>query len=480
MGARVSLSALLSTSALSGPVRGSLSAIIAANALSGPVRASLTSIVTANALSGPVRASATYLLSVSSIGYGIEFNTLDSTSELYDIIGWDISLAAEKIPEHNPYRPTIPETVVETLGTEGYDYLKENQEITREQHNITQAGDTTFPHQLMQKAHSKPQYRLGAISKFYHADYGLIHARYVQFNKMTAVVTNCCPVGLIKRKTNLEWQVTNDLDQSDPDLVVGILAPYLMPNDGEYGWAIVDGPNLQPIQNNVSTSEIGEGLSWAATGQLSPTATGRIVARRVNKKPLGDSGAILAGHLHIELESHSKADVAAIVDTQTAGLTDTVNTLADQVDALAGIADADRLVAIERSISQLVAKLAAESSNRTGADSALNDRIDNLDSVTLDQLNTALATLQTWVVTQLTAKQVDIDSIRTLAQAAYDASRLVSTGMITNLQTQINSLLAIIQELDNRPKGRFPLVDGSIPPNLMYLDDGSLIYEETY
>lgn len=486
MAGRVSLSTLLTSSALTGPVRASLATAQVVEPLIGKIRVSGNFAVIANPLHGATHVSAQYILTVQSINAAIYFTRLESDSDLSPLHGfglkangWTIKVHQAPTPEHNPYRPSIPETVLDTLGTEGYDYLKENQEITREQHNLTQAGDTTFPYQLMIKPHVTPHYRLGSISRFYHQDHGLIQARYVQFTQMKAVSAPACPVGLLKKKGALEWQVTNDIARSDPDLVVGLLAPYTLPAEGEYGWVVTDGPNLQPVQNLADTGKTGEAFSWAETGKLSPTATGRVVARRV-AKPKADTGAILSGDLHVSLESHSKADVAVVVDQQTAPIVADVAKLQDQVDTLNAVANPGSLDAIRKSIVGLTSKLNLESAARTGADSALNTRIDELDIVTSVMLSNAITTLTTWIETQLTIRDNNIEMVRALAQTALDLASAVTAGMLTALQAQIDSLLAMIAALNIRPKGKFPIVDGSIPPNLVYEDDGSLVYVETF
>jgi hypothetical protein len=130
-----------------------------------------------------------------------------------------------------------------------FDYIEENQKTLRLQHNITQAGDTTFPHEMIINSHDVKQFKLGSVGKFYHEDYGVIHARYVQYHEMDTTLAPTAPVGLIKLSKQLEWVVTNKLELSDPRLVVGVQAAYVMPKDDQYGWVIVDGVNLQPYRN---------------------------------------------------------------------------------------------------------------------------------------------------------------------------------------------------------------------------------------
>lgn len=464
--------------------RVSLSALLAGTALGGPSRVSLSTLLVAEALSGPIRVSGSYLLVAQSVKSAFTLNRLESTSDLaplhgFGILGFTTKLSSAPTPEHNPYRPSIPESIVATAGSETYDYLKENQEIQREQHNLTQAGDTTFPYQLLLKPHDVAQYRLGSISRFFHETYGLIRARYVQFTNIAATANASVPVGLFKKKHGnlFAWQVTNQLDKSDADLVVGVIASLTLPIEGQFGWVIVDGPNLQSIPNTSTTIEIGEAFSWSETGKLNNSVPGRVFARRVDKLPTG-SASLMAGYLWIYLESFSKGDIDAEILSQTAGLRSDVAALQELIDSLNEVASAASLTAIKKSITILGQKLGLETGARVGADKATNKRIDELDVVSIAILNNAISTLQDWVSAQIVILNNSISVTNALAQTALDAALAFDVTIITNLQEQISSILDQLSLLARRPRNKFPVVDGSVPPNLAYLDDGSLVYTE--
>lgn len=484
MGVRSSLSALLASTTLSGPARVSLSALSVAEQLSGPLRISGSYGLAAQTLAGANRASGHYLMIARSINYGFELIRLESSSDIdkfhgFGVKGFDISLVQAPAPEHNPYRPTIPESIVDTMGTEAYDYLKENQEITREQHNLTQAGDSTFPYQLMIKPHDVAQYRLGAVSRFYHEDYGIIHARYVKFSQMAQSPFVAAPVGLVQKKKGqvLTWEVTNDLSKSSAQLAVGVLACYTLPTEGQFGWVIVDGPNLQQIGNESPEVRLGQTLAWSSTGRVSSSAVGRIIGRRVFRS---SSSALLGGYVHIELESLSEGDIAALIAADTKTLSDNVTSLLDQVATLNQLTNAANLGRFEKDLKILQQKLGLEQAARTSSDRALGNRIDAIDAVSQATLDNAVITLTNFINTSQATQDTAIASIRELALEALLAASAVGTEAIVGLQAQIDAILANLAALNNRVKGKFPVVDGAVPPNLVYLDDGLLVYTETF
>lgn len=404
---------------------------------------------------------------------------LESDSEIYGVSKFTLAVTANA-PEHNPYRPTIPESVYDVQGGgELADYLRENQEILRQQHNITQAGDSTFPWQLFVKTHSEQQFNLGSIARFYHGDWGIIRGRYVRFDFMQATDLICAPVGLLKNDDSHSWVVTNRYDLSHPDLVVGFVAGTILPVDGEYGWVLIDGPNLQPVTNDSETAEIGETFSWSQTGSISNTAQGRVIGRRVNKVA-GTATALEIGQLYIQLESFALESIKQAIVEATANLEKMVEDLQEDVDVLKSLTVLDDTFKnLNKTITLLQTNLNKEITDRRAADNSINNRISNLNFVTggelgaaVTNLQNALATLQTALAGQLSqVNQTALEAL-TLAQAnGFDPSAI---------QLQLSAILDMVSSLERRPKGKFPVVDGAIPPNLVYLDDGSLVYVETF
>lgn len=472
MGVRASLSALLTSSALSGNGRASFTAALAAESLAGPIRVSQSSLLVANPLHGNSRVSGSYVLAVVQYGSNAFFlNTLDSNSAIYGVDSYDVTLTVPVTPESNPYKPLVPEMLSDKVGVDGYAYLQENQETLRDQHNLSQAGDTTFPYQLTVASHSIQHYKLGSVGRFYHPDYGVLQARYVQFKGMVQVDTPHCPVGLLRSATSLDWVVTNDYDKSSPDLVVGISAPWILATDSHYGWVIVDGPILQQVSNDSPTFAIGESFAWSGSGRLSTTASGKVVGRRVAK---ATTPKLLAGSMWVRAESFSEAQINQIITQSTQALLAELQALEHQLSLLPS---ASVLAALQRTVSQLRVTLTNEASARIAADLRLNERIAGLSFVTTAQLNAALTLVRNALESELTILTSNLAFINTNLNT--QTVRIDNLYGITNdLQSQIDAILSVVTGLLTPVKSRFPVVDGSVPPNLVYLDDGSLVYVE--
>lgn len=476
MAGRVSLAALLATTSLSGPTRVGASYVSSIIGLKGPTRVSAQYLIAAVGLRRPVRVSAQYMIAVQSVHRAIYPDLLDSTSLIYAGNTWAVETGSHPVPESNPYRPQIPEQL-SGLGDAYYNYQSEQQQTLREQHNLTQAGDSTFPYQLLAETHSARQFTLGAIGRFFSEDYGLIHARYVQFDSMAVVSSLCHPVGLFKSATTLNWIVTNRLESSDPALVVGMTPQIKMPVDAEYGWVIVDGPNLQEAKNQSTTAKIGEAFTWSATGFISNTASGRIIGRRVNKKV---DTRLAPGQLLVALESWSIGSIVVAVEELTANLATEVAALQADVSALqAASSVVATLQTLGNRLTALTSRIALEEKARAQADTSLRNSITGLPFATVTQLNQAMLAASTALSNLDSALGGRIDSVRTLAQTAYDLASSINFDP-TFWNNQVTLILDYIDKIRKAPKGKFPIVDGMVPPNLVYLDDGSLVYEETF
>jgi hypothetical protein len=451
--------------------RVSLSVLLTGTALSGPVRSSLNALLSVNALAGPVRASGHYLLVSRSYNRSFLLNLLESNSAIYGVDSYDVNLTVPPTPESNPFKPLVPEMLSAKVGVDGYAYLQENQETLREQHNLTQAGDTTFPYQLTLASHSIQHYKLGSVGRFYHPDYGVLQARYVQFSGMIVVDTPHCPVGLFKNADALDWIVTNDYEKSNPDLVVGISAPWILPVNADYGWVIVDGPILQQVSNESIDFAIGEPLVWSASGKVSNIASGKILGRRVAKTTAPN---LLAGSMWVRTESFSEAQINALITNSTRSLLNELQALERQIALLPSAAV---LRTLQRTVTSLRTALTNEASARIASDLRLNERISNLSFVTIAQLNAALASAASAVASEFADVATQLETIRNAISTLSTRVGVTESVQLT-LQDRVDWILVQLANLYSLTRNKFPVVDGSVPPNLVYLDDGSLVYVE--
>lgn len=482
--ARLSTAHLLASTAISGPSRISSALLIAAvgiddahrvgthlliasTAIASPQRIGGHQTIVSAAVGSDIRIGGHLTYYVASVHQVIRFNLLEG-GELLGVEEWLVESSFPEVPEFNPYRPTIPEEYHD-LGGILYDYEKEHREITRQQHNLAQAGDTTFPWEMLAQIQDVQNFTLGSTGKFYHEDYGLIQARYVQFQGMTDVDFPACPVGLLNVNKTLEWVVTNDLLRSNANLVIGLKAAISLPKDGEYGWVIVNGGTIAASQIEDGPATRGTPLSWSATGKLSPTATGRIIARVIQDTV---TEQLEIGKFKVELESLSKAEFQLLFGP----LEDSIAALAVRVTALES--DLGTVTGLSSQITLLNTRLNAEINARINADNGIRAMFTNY--VTISTFNSAINTLN------LALDEVDarltlaVGTAQSRADAAYALAASIVVPDLTGLSTEVAELRGRVGDLEAAPTGWIPVVDGSVPPELVYFDDGSLVLLEVY
>ena len=238
----------------------------------------------------------------------------DSTGEAFEIrqireIGPPRLRIADR--ERNPF----PTTVV------GLD-SEEQQRNFRAQHNLAQAGDSTFDYGLLLKHNPDRLYTLGSLGKFYHDDYGIIHARYVQFTQWVDVPFQGCPVGKLKTGESFDWVVTNDFEKSGSDLAQGFAFFADPPPEGSFGWMVVDGANPTSISRFDNTPPLLEAeYVWTATGVIHFATPGKVIARRATEPGVIGIGP---GTIYIKIEG---ASLAAISERVTESLSSTIATV---------------------------------------------------------------------------------------------------------------------------------------------------------
>lgn len=173
-------------------------------------------------------------------------------------------LGLGKIRDSNPYPAAIESTDTRKLT-----------EIIRRQHEKFAAGDTTFSWELLTRTSSMQLYNLGAIGRFYHPDYGLILARYVQFGAEITAQNLGCPVGLIRNQNLFTWRVTNVFSASDRLLFAGLVGSFSPVAADDYGWVIYQGINIQSlvIESTTRPQQMDQ-PTWASDNQLAKSVAG--------------------------------------------------------------------------------------------------------------------------------------------------------------------------------------------------------------
>jgi hypothetical protein len=137
-----------------------------------------------------------------------------------------------------------------------------------------------------------------------------------------------------------------------------------------------------------------------------------------------------------------------------------------------------------RTVTSLRTTLSNEASARIAADLRLNERISESRHSYHDcgQLNAAADARSTNEIaaelTNLTNESRDSSTRHAESSDCYE-STIVFGVEANDLQAQIDSILGLMVTFYlTLKRNRFPVVDGSVPPNLVYLDDGSLVYTE--
>jgi hypothetical protein len=169
--------------------------------------------------------------------------------------------------ESNPFRPDLPQDI-RNISESLFSFMREQVGNLRRQHNATQGGDSTFSWELLTEPEDAPQFTLGSLGRFFHHTYGLILARYVQFADMDhAGEWSGVPLGYHHSQAPFMWRVTNDLTKSRNDLAMGVMGPYVIPQDGQFGWMIVNGVNIQALLSSSIPVRFAR-FSWKQTSRV--------------------------------------------------------------------------------------------------------------------------------------------------------------------------------------------------------------------
>lgn len=336
--------------------------------------------------------------------------------------------------EWNPYRPDLPNDL-EDAQPDLHRYLQHQAETLRQQHNVNQAGDSTFGAWLIGQSTPRQLYTLGSLGRFYHESLGLILARYVQFTDWVETPEISAPVGIRASAQTVDWVVTNDFTKSNEDLVVGITFLSAAPTDGYFGWVVFEGANLYPLSRDGGDAPSSAApLTWSDTGKVTIGSPGRIIGRHVGTGP--DTDLIAAGKVYLRLEGPSPAEIGEIIDLHIVDLTAEV------------AAHETRLDTVESNITDLQ----TSNATLTSGFSALTLRV-NLEEAArirdIASIRSQLVTSGSWVAGDNTVRgefALADDALRTLISLAqHDATNALTilSGLdVATLTTRLDSIEA--------------------------------------
>lgn len=144
----------------------------------------------------------------------------------------------------------------------------------RQQHDKQQAGDTQFHWSYLTQVYPKQAYSLGSSGRFLHPTYGIIRARFCKFSAPNGGLWPGDPVGFVQG--DFAWEVTNVFANSATGLCAGVQGSYTALADGQFGWVIEDGINIQALYISGSAPGFGSALDWTGDGVATVAAAGRL------------------------------------------------------------------------------------------------------------------------------------------------------------------------------------------------------------
>lgn len=383
--------------------------------------------------------------------------------------------------EANPFKPTLPRELsrvndpdASTLMPMMTEYMGDQAQLIRQQHNITQAGDSTVPWEFLSKIGPQRLYTLGSLGRFYHDDFGIIIARYCQFSKIKAPEWLNGPCGRLNQSNSVDWKVTNDFDLSSADNVVGFIASYTAPEEGDYGWIIVEGANTVPILTSqlVNTVNDQDWLVWSSFERVRNTGNGRVIGRVIGQLNIVNKAQhqFDAGGVYISLEGPSIDSITEAVAGDLDSIREELEAAVAEFESLQAQGLPSLIATLQKQVSILQTQMVSEVGTRSAQVTAINATIAEIQAllatrasqIEVDEIQQGQIIQNQQIATALQQANTALGQIQTIIAADFGAQIQVLSGLIANIST--TKLV--------------PVVDGSIPPNLVYLPDGQLIFAE--
>lgn len=327
------------------------------------------------------------------------------------------------VVEVNPYQANTPNV--------------DHQRIMREQHNLLQAGDSTFHWGVLTDIYAEPKYTLGSLGRFYHDQLGMIHARFVKFVDLVKCDSKGFPVGWHTSKREL-WTVTNQLSKSSQLYAVGVAIPYneLAFQGDCYGWVIVDG--LVPVEMDIALDStpimFGTEYGWSDTGKVKPSVTGYSLGIRFTTEKLP---TLPIGTFKVELEKLSQVRLAGIITTKLVPLSTALGALTTRVSALETTVGGHttQISGLTSRVDALELSLASEIKSLSDSLAQIRRQIPDSDFV--GYVNTAISNLKGYVDANNTVIGTVANNALLRANAAYALAESTSYAAV---QAQIDAI----------------------------------------
>lgn len=362
----------------------------------------------------------------ASLDQGLYFGGVFGGSEVFEpdlFADPDFEIPEAPVIEVNPYRAAVPNDDL--------------QRIIREQHNVTQAGDSTFHWGVLTEISNEALYTLGSAGRFYHDTLGIIKARYCKFVDFVRTSSRAVPVGL-RGPTIQPWVVTNQFNLSSANQAVGIAMPY---NDqvfiGEwYGWVITEGYVPVELQVEVTASqfEFGTEYGWQATGYVD---SGLDVVSLGYRTKIGGNLRLPPGDFYTDTDRSSLGRVNGLVTARIAPLVSDLGQLTTDLTTLQGtVAGHTQQLATHTSdIAAVNARLTREVANLSNALSSIRSLMP--DSNFKEYVDTSVENLKGYVDVNISLVGGNANAALLRANQAYALAESISYDAI---QVQISAL----------------------------------------
>jgi hypothetical protein len=163
--------------------------------------------------------------------------------------------------EANPYPSTIPESLRDSLGPEAFAFFRSITESLRQQQGLLLAGGAAFTWSDLVQVTTNPLFPLGSLGRFLHPKYGVITGRYCQLVSPGSGLSVGGPMTAVSVSDGFTWMATN---QRTSGQLIGLMASYSGYTDGQYGWVVVDGVNVQSVKVGANAGGVGDRLTQDA------------------------------------------------------------------------------------------------------------------------------------------------------------------------------------------------------------------------
>lgn len=358
-------------------------------------------------------------------------------------------LERKSFSEPNPFRPAAPSNVA-GLSPVLEGYLQEQATNIRAQHNVAQAGDSTFSWELLTSPDMEPRYTLGSLGRFYHPYYGLIQARYCMFESMDVNLDFGGPVGIAS--SGIPWHVTNIHSLTSEAGLVGLDACYSRSTGGRYGWVIVSGINIHKLRYKaLSAPKILDEFVWGddslKSGEYhSGTVLGYLRVAAIEATEIDGEYWLAPGAVTVTIQPLSKQSIRAATENELTSLQLSVEELNQQLEVFAG---SGGVAGLQTDVAALRASVELASSRITQA-STVQTSVANGLAARIAVLEAVETSVDDSEAVKLSTLRLDFDAFKATASANLNQLFAADTEIksrLQNCETAVGSLTSQIASL---------------------------------